>query len=401
MKISRKALILVFMAFFLYQASINTQSGWQYLITAATISFIIIGVILPRLYIKNISVDKSLEPKLYACQPSKINIKFTNNSNKTRKYINFEDIPLSMPLNVPQITSDTLISNIKSLVKKIIDLDNNKEFYFINIIPPKSSVSFTCNFIPKSRGVFKSGSVKLFSNYPFGILTLSKQFRFDQNIVVYPKYHEVRAGWISRLLKSDINTNTSFIYQPTSIPANTRNLREYVTGDSPRHIHWPSSAKTNKLLVREFEIPTSGHILILLDSRPAYSNPEYFELAVTTAASLLNSCHKRALITRFFTQCDSYSYDKAYNNSNWIDQLELLARVKPVSKINMSELKRNSLDLISLDSHKNNCFTVIISSIPYVKDLNTNSNIINITISKNKTGFEHYNISDEKDLMVI
>lgn len=401
MKITNKALILVFLAFFFYQASINTQSGWQYLITAGTISFILIGSILPRLYINKISVEKSIFSKLYACQPAKVLIKFSNRSNTIKKYVNFEDVTLSDDIRTPKITIDSVFKKLESVLTNRIGETLDREYYFINVIPPNESVIFSYNFIPDARGIFNAGRIKLFSNYPFGIISLSKIFKFDQEVVVYPKYVEIRAGWITRLLKSEINTNTSFVYQPTSIPASTRNLREYVTGDSPRHIHWPTSAKTNKLLVREFEIPISGHVLILLDSRPNYANPEFFELAVVTATSLLNSCHKRNLITRFFTQNDSYNYEKIYNNSNWTDQLELLARVTPVSNISLSQLIQDSSEIIQSDTDKNDICTVIVSAVPIIKELREKDNIINITVSKNRTGFEHYNINDESDLMVI
>lgn len=72
-------------------------------------------------------------------------------------------------------------------------------------------------------------------------------------------------------------------------------LAEYVPGDDPRHIHWPSSARTNKLLIRRFEAPAPGTTWILLDT--VCANAAAFEVAVSLAASLLRSAASPAAPT--------------------------------------------------------------------------------------------------------
>jgi uncharacterized protein (DUF58 family) len=42
-------------------------------------------------------------------------------------------------------------------------------------------------------------------------------------------------------------------------------LREYVQGDPPSHIHWPTVAKTDKLMVKEFDQERAGALWIALD----------------------------------------------------------------------------------------------------------------------------------------
>ncbi|ONH22357.1 DUF58 domain-containing protein [Pseudofrankia asymbiotica] len=68
-------------------------------------------------------------------------------------------------------------------------------------------------------------------------------------------------------------------------------LREFVPGDDPRRMHWPSVARTGELLVRTFVDPgvPSGHVL--LDTRAGVygggERPAAFEDAVDVAASVL------------------------------------------------------------------------------------------------------------------
>ncbi|MDR2348506.1 MAG: DUF58 domain-containing protein, partial [Bifidobacteriaceae bacterium] len=64
-------------------------------------------------------------------------------------------------------------------------------------------------------------------------------------------------------------------------------LRDYVPGDDLRHIHWKSSAKLGRFLVRQFEETRRSHLVVALSLDPAeYESAEAFELAASAAASL-------------------------------------------------------------------------------------------------------------------
>ncbi|HEX8629674.1 MAG TPA: DUF58 domain-containing protein [Catenuloplanes sp.] len=68
-----------------------------------------------------------------------------------------------------------------------------------------------------------------------------------------------------------------------------RSLREYVPGDEPRHLHWKSTARTGKLMVREFMDPQRPRLAILLDSRRDVLSAAGYEDAVEVAASLAHA----------------------------------------------------------------------------------------------------------------
>ncbi|GAA1780484.1 DUF58 domain-containing protein [Agromyces lapidis] len=64
-------------------------------------------------------------------------------------------------------------------------------------------------------------------------------------------------------------------------------VREYVVGDSQRHVHWKSTARTGRLMVRQYEESRHARIAVLLDlDLDGYSNDDEFEQAVSAAASL-------------------------------------------------------------------------------------------------------------------
>lgn len=64
-------------------------------------------------------------------------------------------------------------------------------------------------------------------------------------------------------------------------------LREYTQGDDRRAVHWRTTARTGRLMVRQFEETRRSHLVVALSVRAAdYADEEEFELAVSAAASL-------------------------------------------------------------------------------------------------------------------
>ncbi len=91
-------------------------------------------------------------------------------------------------------------------------------------------------------------------------------------------------------------------------PGEFHSLRDYVTGDEPRSIHWRASARSEELKVRQHEAQGVRRCIIVLDrDGDAYPAPvtdadaDVFERAVTAAGSLVISAERAGLTTRFVT----------------------------------------------------------------------------------------------------
>nr|WP_231980430.1 DUF58 domain-containing protein [Tessaracoccus coleopterorum] len=64
-------------------------------------------------------------------------------------------------------------------------------------------------------------------------------------------------------------------------------LRPYVAGDDRRHVHWRSTARTGRLMVRQFEESRMSRVAVSLDTgRAAYLDEDEFELGVSVVASV-------------------------------------------------------------------------------------------------------------------
>jgi uncharacterized protein (DUF58 family) len=62
-------------------------------------------------------------------------------------------------------------------------------------------------------------------------------------------------------------------------------LREYVVGDDLRYVHWKSTARTGKLMVRHMVDTSQPFTVVVTDLRPQVYSETTFELALDAAAS--------------------------------------------------------------------------------------------------------------------
>jgi uncharacterized protein (DUF58 family) len=68
----------------------------------------------------------------------------------------------------------------------------------------------------------------------------------------------------------------------------TRGVREYVDGDPIRLVHWPATARTGSVMVRELEGPQRTRLLVVVDLRmPASGDDDAVEIAASRALGLV------------------------------------------------------------------------------------------------------------------
>jgi uncharacterized protein (DUF58 family) len=135
------------------------------------------------------------------------------------------------------------------------------------------------------RGVYEIGPVEIPRADPFGLCRTVQRMGEPQRIAVHPRLlglHPLPTG-ISRHLEgpsSDASPQGSVTFH---------RLREYVVGDDLRMVHWPSTARLGKLVVRHNVDTAQPYTVILTDLNPDRYSSESFEEAVDVTASLVMS----------------------------------------------------------------------------------------------------------------
>jgi uncharacterized protein (DUF58 family) len=155
------------------------------------------------------------------------------------------------------------------------------------------------------RGKYTFGPIVIRTSDPLGLFHFQKRLPTTAEILVYPATEPIHDF---PLPPAELPGGTATRRRTHHTTPNVAGAREYAPGDSFNRIHWPSSARQQRLIVKEFELDPTADLWIVLDlerrvqqsveslGRPAdraeaeeirtpQSTEEYM---VTAAASLVN-----------------------------------------------------------------------------------------------------------------
>ena len=152
------------------------------------------------------------------------------------------------------------------------------------------------------RGVVTVGPVLAVQRDPVGLLQRERSLSTPQDIHIHPR--TVRLGTVLHGVLRDIEGAVTQDLSSSDVAFHA--LRDYVPGDDRRNVHWRTTARTGRLMVRQFEETRRSSLLVLLSTRQEdYAGEEDFETAVSIACSLAMDAIQDGREVRFVTQIGS------------------------------------------------------------------------------------------------
>jgi len=133
------------------------------------------------------------------------------------------------------------------------------------------------------RGVIDVGPMTIARGDPVGILRREVSWPQVERIYVHPVTVPIPSTSAGLIKDLEGTPTRDIVDADLSFHA----IRQYAPGDSQRHIHWKSTAKTGVLMVRQYEETRRASLAIVLDLNSAeYRSEDEFEMAVSAAASI-------------------------------------------------------------------------------------------------------------------
>ncbi len=133
------------------------------------------------------------------------------------------------------------------------------------------------------RAILAVGPVSVVRGDPLGVF--ERVHRRDEPVDLYVHPRTVRFDGQSLGFLRDLEGLAASDLSRDDISFHA--LREYQPGDDRRNVHWRSTARTGKLMVRQYEETRRSHFVIGLSRHPGdYADPDEFELAISAAGSL-------------------------------------------------------------------------------------------------------------------
>ena len=153
----------------------------------------------------------------------------------------------------------------------------------VPLLRPGHSITEELEIPPLPRGVVTVGPVTTVRSDPVGLLRREHAFEDEHELFVHPR--TVALPSTSAGLVRDLEGNASRRLVDADMSFHA--IREYAPGDSQRQVHWKSTAKTGRLMVRQYEESLRSRMAVVLGAASQeYLDADEYELAVSAAASL-------------------------------------------------------------------------------------------------------------------
>ncbi len=244
-------------------AAINTGNNLLYLLLAMLLSLIVMSGLLSEQCLKQLEFRRRMPDRVFANQPATVALSIAN--RKTR-------VP-TFSLRVLDVVAGVAVDRGIHLLHA----------------PPGSVTVQSYPLLVGRRGLHRIEGIKLLTRFPFGLFLKAATLPAPSETVVYP---EIKP--LPRTLAHDLATRGDDQTVSRRGPGVALyNLRRYHDGDDSRAIHWKTTARQRRLMVRETEAEDQRRVVLVLPTAvPDRARPD-FEQAVELTASLAAFFHQQ------------------------------------------------------------------------------------------------------------
>ena len=244
-------------------AAINTGNNLFYLLLAMMLSLVLISGIAAESCLRRLEFHRHLPDHLIVNEPATATLVVKN-----RK------------------------SQLPSFSLKLFDVSDGRELdrgLEIRQLPPGTSRLVSYPLVATRRGRLQLDGVCVGTEFPFGLFTKQTFYPIEETVIVCPELKPID----ERLLQGLLTAGPDQSVHRRGHGNDLYNLRLYHAGDDSRSIHWPTTARTSQLTVRETEAEDQRRAVVYLPTVAPVSHDAVFEQAVSLTASIIQHLAQR------------------------------------------------------------------------------------------------------------
>jgi uncharacterized protein (DUF58 family) len=188
-----------------------------------------------------------------------------------------------------RIANRSMVWNIRDVIVSSPEL---AEPIFIPVVNRRSEVSVESSFLFHRRGIVQLKTLDLYTRYPFGFFFKKRRARIRGEVIVFPRLLDEEAAH-ERFRPVDGEQHPS---NRAGIGTDIHSFREYVRGDSMRHVYWKKSASLGRWIMKQTEVEVARAVQVVIDPfKPRSASDEDFERMISEAATFIFDALKRNL----------------------------------------------------------------------------------------------------------
>ena len=239
-------------------AAVNTGNNLLYLVLGLMLSLLLVSGILSDLALYRIAVSRRLPRRAFAGTPFLVTTTLRNHKRR---------VP-SFSIEVEARRGHAALGHC----------------YFLKV-PARHEQVEGIPIRQARRGLWRLDDLRIVTRYPFGLVEKARVVPMPEELLVYPALVPVEG--LSRRRGAMGGERAT---AQRGIGPEVLGLRDYVTGDEARAIHWRRTATLGRLVVREQARDAAQRVALLVDEgRPDTADDAWdtqFERVVSRAASL-------------------------------------------------------------------------------------------------------------------
>ncbi|MBC7809834.1 MAG: DUF58 domain-containing protein [Burkholderiales bacterium] len=310
----------------LYFFATTTQIGWLYVMSALLLGMILAAWMLNRKTLNGISAAREVGEDLDD-QDRETDIHEADTIGITLTLRNARRIPAAH-LRTVEICPFAAPGSPERELKM-----------FAPSLPARGDVTCDYEVIVDRRGLHEFPPLAVASRAPFGFFERRKSLALPTRVLIYPELRKLR-----RLSLLDNRPSVQESRPRAGVGSEVIGVRPYRSGDSPRHIHWRSVARTGELISKEFADEARPGLTIALDMlrdpRPWIDSKHTpYEWAVKAAASIGEYAQRRNFPLHILADIDALMPPPG--PLTWTALMQYLARIQPTGTRTLADVLDN------------------------------------------------------------
>lgn len=286
-------------------AAINTGNNLLFLLLGMMLSLILVSGVLSEAVIKGVEATRRV-PGGVAGQPAPAQISVKNHASYAALSVELSD-PEAIALEGPlkgKVVGITRHPWWKVWKKNQVEGTPLGSAYSIRL-DAQTTTELDAAYEFKTRGVYRLWDFSVVTRFPFGLFEKSRHLAGGLDVVVQPRVSD-DPEWAARVYARFGDVSSNRVGQGEEFFG----LRDFREGEDARRIHWKSTAKRGKPVVRETELQLHEALEVVLlhhVPNPLPSERLQFELGLERTAGLLERMFATGHAVRLV--CDDTTID--------------------------------------------------------------------------------------------
>ncbi len=241
----------------------NTGNNLLFLVLSFLASSLVVGFLVGNFCLKKLDVKMRFPETIFAGEATPIIVSLHNRKRvfptfsvvaevrgvRREKSVLFDEIKKILPERwAEKMTRPPII-------KHTLD-------YFINV-PRKDTAENKVEHIFEHRGRFIVKDFELSTKFPFGFFRHRRRLSAQETeIVIFPQLATVDEEMMELPLEAG-----KLVAQKKGLGQDLLSLRDYQPMDDLRHVDWKATARSNRLIIREFSAEDDKRVCLIFDTR--------------------------------------------------------------------------------------------------------------------------------------